>query len=77
MACFENLGIFIERGVNFKLSDYIEDSLSFISLIVEIEERFGIEIEDKYLNMDILENFESVVSLIKHIHIDNQEELYT
>jgi hypothetical protein len=33
--CFENLGLFVEIDKNFLLEDYINDSLTFISLIVE------------------------------------------
>ncbi|MGM0125501.1 hypothetical protein IGI37_002900 [Enterococcus sp. AZ194] len=75
--CFENLGIFIEKEEGFRLSDYIDDSLSFISLVVEIEENFNIEIEDRYLNIDLLESFQDIVDLIRKIKFDDEEKLST
>jgi acyl carrier protein len=62
--CFENLGLFVEIDKNFLLEDYINDSLTFISLIVEIESEFNVEIEDKYLDFSRLNNFEDLLLLI-------------
>jgi acyl carrier protein len=38
--------------------------LTFISLIVEIESEFNVEIEDKYLDFSRLNNFEDLLLLI-------------
>jgi acyl carrier protein len=62
--CYENLGLFVEIDKNFLLEDYINDSLTFISLIVEIESEFNVEIEDKYLDFSRLNNFEDLLLLI-------------
>jgi acyl carrier protein len=62
--CFENLGLFVEIDKNFLLEDDINDSLTFISLIVEIESEFNVEIEDKYLDFSRLNNFEDLLLLI-------------
>lgn len=45
------IGIFesIETEEDINLQDYLEDSLQFITAIVEIEQYFGIEFPDEYL----------------------------
>jgi acyl carrier protein len=39
------------------VSDYSFDSLSIIQLVVKIEEKFNIEINDEFLNLDYLRNY--------------------
>lgn len=64
MECFENLGIFIESCEKFNIEEYIEDSMSFISLIVEIEGAFEIEVVDEYLDMEKFRTSEDILSLV-------------
>ena len=54
----ENVGAVIEE--NEDLSDIIEDSLMYVSLIVELEDEFGIEIPTEYLNIDSIGTIEIV-----------------
>ena len=47
-----DMGILVPDDNNdIDLSEYIIDSLQFISFIVEIENKFGIEIPDELLNI--------------------------
>lgn len=43
------------------------DSIQFISLIVEIEECFNIEIPDEYLVTELFENDEHMIDIIEQL----------
>ncbi len=43
------------------------DSISFIKLIIEIEEKFGIQFPDEYLDYEIVSNFQSLEEVVKTI----------
>lgn len=60
---FHNLGIQFEEGIE-ELDYYIEDSIMFISFIVEVEQEFAIEISDEYLEIGRLNTVEDVVNMI-------------
>jgi len=48
--CLNNIGILIEdTSENIHLSDYVSDSLDFISFIVELEKMFEIEFSDEFM----------------------------
>lgn len=46
------------------------DSIQLISLIVEIEECFGIEIPDEYLVTEFFENEEHIIDVIEQLMKD-------
>jgi len=50
-----------------KDSNFLEllDSISFVELIVRLEEEFEIQIDDEFLLMDKLSNLEAVVAMVK------------
>ncbi|RKI43017.1 hypothetical protein D7V86_00545 [bacterium D16-51] len=65
VECFNNIGVLVDANLeNFTLSNYITDSLSFVSLIVELEEKFNIEIPDEYLSYDALETYADIENMI-------------
>lgn len=43
------------------------DSLSLINIIVEIERRFSIEIDDEYLSMDFLYSINSMADFVEEM----------
>ncbi len=63
--CLKHVGIAVEDGENESGDDFISDSLTFITLIVEIEQAFKIEIPDEYLNMERMANLSSIREMIK------------
>ena len=69
IACLNNVGIIIsiddKKRENFSLQDYGMDSLTFISLITELEMCFNIEIPDEYLNPENLSTFQDIVLMLK------------
>ena len=65
---------FSNLGVEKKLLKYVDlfddlgmDSTSFISLIVEIESEFGIQIPDDWLLMERFRNFSLIYSMVEAI----------
>lgn len=72
----ENIGIQIPNvDEEIFLADYIEDSIAFISFIVEIEEEFDIEVQDEYLSVEMLETFTDVVNMVRHsIEYSNESQ---
>ena len=56
--------------------DFVEDlemdSLTFVSLIVEIEDEFEIVIPDEILDMDKFKNYESILKIISILKRDKQ-----
>jgi len=54
-----------EGGNKVLISDM--DSIQLISLVVEIEECFGIEIPDEYLVTEFFENVEHVIDVVQQL----------
>jgi len=56
----------VDKDNGFVLSNAI-DSIQLISIIVEIEEKFNIEIPDEYLVADFLYDFKHVADVVGDI----------
>ena len=56
----------VDEDNSFMLSKEI-DSIQLISIIVEIEEKFNIEIPDEYLVADFLYDFRHVANVVEDI----------
>lgn len=68
LSCFSNLGIIIDDAeTNFTLAEYLVDSVAFISFLVELEQKFDIEISDEYLIQGRIENFEDIVNIVEDL----------
>ena len=50
-----------------KLIDLLEDSVTFITFIVEIESYFDIEVPDKYLMPENLTTLEDLIYMIEKL----------
>lgn len=59
LKVFEENGIFIDDK-NVLLQEYIPDSLTFVSIVISIEEEFDIELPDDLLLIDHLGTFNSL-----------------
>ena len=46
------------------IEDFLLSSIIFISLIVEIEKNFDIEIADEYLDMNVFRKIDQIVDII-------------
>ena len=68
IECFSNLGILIfEDSNNFELDEFIADSITFVSLLVELEQQFEIEIDDNYLIEGRLKTFNDIENMISSL----------
>ena len=47
--------------------EYGIDSISLVQIVVEIERRFDIQIEDEYLNMDFLASVNAITDFVWEI----------
>lgn len=63
MRVFEENGVLVDDE-NALLQDYLPDSLTFVSLVIGIEEAFDIELPDEFL---LIENLGTFVSLWERI----------
>lgn len=48
------------------LREYIFDSIQFVNFIVDLENYFGIQIDDGYLNYDLLQSIGIIVNAVKN-----------
>ena len=68
IKCMVEIGIIIEASLEGRFIDEdIDDSLTYISFIVEIEEEFNISIPDEYLQGDIIETYDDVAEMIQQL----------
>ncbi|MCI9096914.1 MAG: acyl carrier protein [Lachnospiraceae bacterium] len=68
IKCMVEIGIIIEASLEGRFIDEdIDDSLTYISFIVEIEEEFNISIPDEYLQADIIETYDDVAEMIQQL----------
>lgn len=59
-------GLEIEySGDDLDLREHIADSIQFISFIVDVEKKFGIEIPSEYLLYDSISSLHSFVNIIR------------
>ncbi len=71
--CLHSIGvIFEEDKENFLLSDVVEDSLMFVTLITEIEQEFEIEIPDEYIVPGRLASFKDLVEMVEELSAANE-----
>ncbi len=62
---FEENGIFIDDKT-ILLSDYFPDSLTFVNIIIGIEEAFDIELPDEMLLIENLGTFDDLLERVSH-----------
>lgn len=65
----EKIGIYINQEIDedMELENYIQDSLQFMSFIVELEQHFNVEIPDDLLLFEHFEKVSDVVNIISEI----------
>ena len=59
------------------IEDFLLSSIIFISLIVEIEKKFDIEIADEYLDMNVFRKIDQIVDIIYIMLEEKWKELST
>ena len=62
----DEMGYVIFEGEgDFKLSDYIVDSIQFISFIVSLEENLNVTIPDEFLTPKILKSAKGLANMLE------------
>lgn len=75
IECMSNMGIInYENDSNFKIEDYILDSIMFVSFIIELEQMFRIDIPDEYLITDRLQTFDDIYNMIELLTGEKSKE---
>lgn len=73
IKCMHNLGIIVDdENDNFMLENYIEDSIAYISFIVELEQTFNIEIPDEYLVAGAMTTLADVCNMISESQLERR-----
>ena len=72
----DGLGLSISGEEDFCLSEFISDSLQFISFVFEIETQLGMEMPTEFLNLEKMSSFESYCSML-YDYLDNENALIT
>ena len=62
---FEQKGVYISYDANDE--ELLLDSLQFISIIVDVEKTFNVEIDDSYFVQNKLHTFNSFVTLVSKL----------
>lgn len=73
--CLENVSIYIDVDDtvdDIDLENYIESSIQFISLVIEIEKEFSIEIPDEMLDINTFKTIDMICDLLNEILIQNE-----
>lgn len=69
--CFQEMGIMVnELNESVELFEIIEDSMNFITFIVELENTYKIEIPDEYLLPGNLVTIKDVLQMIDKLQSD-------
>lgn len=68
IKCMEKIGLKVDPNTSdFDVNDYINDSITFIVFVVELESEFGIEIPDEYLLPARLNMISNISSLFEKL----------
>ncbi|MCI5746027.1 MAG: acyl carrier protein [Erysipelotrichaceae bacterium] len=70
----DNLSLKEEVKENTNLNNLSLDSLSFINILVTIEEVFSVSFTDEELNIDNFNNVSDLVKLVKRKVLENEKD---
>lgn len=65
LICFQNIGIhLLEYKNEIKFSNLVNDSLTFISLMIEIENCFQKEIPSNFMTLDAFDTLKDIFDMV-------------
>lgn len=71
IKCFEEVGIVInEEEEDVDINSYGVDSIMYISIIIELENKIGITIPDRYLGFDNFSSLNALSNIIYELYRD-------
>ncbi len=65
IECFNSLGFVVDDDDTVDILDYLDNSITYISFIVEVESTFDIEIPDEYLLQGRMRNIGNVCDVVE------------
>lgn len=75
ICCLNEIGIIVNPSMieesDVNIFDYQIDSLTFMSFLVDLEERLNITIPDIYLDFGVLQSLKGFINLITQLVIDS------
>ena len=63
----DNLGVVEKEGEEAVIHNEELDSIQLVSIIVEIEENFDVEVPDEYMNPEFLFSFDHIVEVVEEL----------
>ena len=63
----DNLGVVEKEGEIMVIHNEEIDSIQLVSIIVEIEENFNVEVPDEYMNPEFLVSFDHIVDIVAEL----------
>ncbi len=63
----DNLGVVEKEGEKAVIHNEEIDSIQLVSIIVEIEENFDVEVPDEYMNPEFLLSFDHIVEVVEEL----------
>ena len=63
----DNLGVVEKEGEEAVIHNEEIDSIQLVSIIVEIEENFDVEVPDEYMNPEFLLSFDHIVDVVQEL----------
>jgi len=68
IKCFGNIGIIVDNlDENSALIEYLDNSITFMTFILEVEQAYDIEIPDVYLRPDRLTTADDLIKMIESL----------
>lgn len=66
ISILENMGfVLLEDDMDFDIRNYISDSIQFMEFIVNIEESLQVELDDEFLDYDLLASLKAFANKVQ------------
>ncbi len=77
LKTLDEVGIFVDNTEEDNdLTNYIEDSIQFMSFVVKLEEEFEIEFPNELLIFDNFKTLDSIENMIQQLVVGQHKVLY-
>jgi len=70
ITCFGNIGVVVDSlSESSNLLDYLDNSITFMTFILEVEQTFDIEVPDEYLRPDRLVTVHDLMLMVDEFSV--------
>ncbi len=68
ISILEEVGVFLpDDSSHDEITDFFDDSLQFMTFIVKLEEKFGVEFPNEYLLFDNFASMNNIIAMINEL----------